>query len=98
MSLPSINLLYLTVSEIQPGQNFSRHPPIWTPWVKTKTPTFNDEVSKQDNSFNDQTMTLHDMTFHDMWGQNASYLYMWELQVIQASQETVEKYRLFFYI
>ena len=27
MSLPSINFLHLTVSEIQPGQTFSRHPP-----------------------------------------------------------------------
>ena len=35
MSLPSINFLHLTVSEIQPGQTFSRRPPIWTPWVKT---------------------------------------------------------------
>ena len=27
MSLPSINSLHLTVSEIQPRQTFSRHPP-----------------------------------------------------------------------
>ena len=27
MSLPSINFLHLTVSEIQPGQTFSRRPP-----------------------------------------------------------------------
>ena len=35
MSLPNINFLHLTVSEIQPGQTFSRRPPIRTPWVKT---------------------------------------------------------------
>ena len=43
MPLPSINFLHLTVSEIQPGQTFSRRPharppaqtPIQTPWVKT---------------------------------------------------------------
>ena len=35
MSLPSINFLHLTVSEIQPGQTFSRRLPIRTPWVKT---------------------------------------------------------------
>ena len=27
MSLPSINILHLTVSEIHPGQTFSRRPP-----------------------------------------------------------------------
>ena len=27
MSLPSMNFLHLTVSEIQPGQTISRHPP-----------------------------------------------------------------------
>ena len=35
MSLPSTNFLHLTVSEIQPGQTISDHPParppIWTP-------------------------------------------------------------------
>ena len=31
MSLLSINFLHLTVSEIQPGQTFSRYPPIQTP-------------------------------------------------------------------
>ena len=39
MSLPSMNFLHLTVSEIQPGQTFSRRPPtrprIRTAWVKT---------------------------------------------------------------
>ena len=40
MSLPSINFLNLTVSEIQPGHTFSprrppTRPPIRTPWVKT---------------------------------------------------------------
>ena len=39
MSLPSMNFLHLTVSEIQPGQTISRRPPaqppIRTPWVKT---------------------------------------------------------------
>ena len=35
MSLPRMNFLHLTVSEIQPGQTISRHPPIRTPWVKT---------------------------------------------------------------
>ena len=39
MSLPSMNFLHLTVSEIQPGQSISRQPPdrppIRTPWVKT---------------------------------------------------------------
>ena len=28
MSLPSMNFLHLTVSEIQPGQTISRHPPV----------------------------------------------------------------------
>ena len=31
MSLPSINFLHLTVSEIQPGQTISRHPPASPP-------------------------------------------------------------------
>ena len=39
MSLPSMNFLHLTVSEIQPGQTISRRPParppIRTPWMKT---------------------------------------------------------------
>ena len=36
MSLPSMNFLHLTVSEIQPGQLFpAARPPIRTPWVKT---------------------------------------------------------------
>ena len=37
MSLPSINFLHLTVSEIQPGQTFppAARPPIGAPWVKT---------------------------------------------------------------
>ena len=35
MSRPLMNLLHLTVSEIQPGQTISRRPPIRTPWVKT---------------------------------------------------------------
>ena len=35
MSLPSMNFLHLTVSEIQPRQTISRRPPIRTPWVKT---------------------------------------------------------------
>ena len=34
MSLPSINFLHLTVSEIQPGQTFSRRLPMRTPWGK----------------------------------------------------------------
>ena len=39
MSLPSINILHLRVSEIQPGQPFSRVPPTCPPirasWAKT---------------------------------------------------------------
>ena len=35
MSLPSINSLHLIVSEIRPGQTFSRRPLIRIPWVKT---------------------------------------------------------------
>ena len=31
MSLPSMNFLHLTVSEIQPGQTISRHPPAHPP-------------------------------------------------------------------
>ena len=38
MSLTSINFLHLTDYEIQPGQTFSRRPPIRTPWVKTIPP------------------------------------------------------------
>ena len=34
MSLPRINFLHLTVSEIQAGQTSSCRPPIWTPKVK----------------------------------------------------------------
>ena len=37
MSLPSINILHLMVSEIQPRQGFPTacRSPIWMPWVKT---------------------------------------------------------------
>ena len=45
MSLPSFNFLYLTVTEIQPGQTFSgTHPPVRTLWVKINYwPNFNNE-------------------------------------------------------
>ena len=37
MSLPRVNFLHVKVSEIQPGQTFTRRAwmPIQTPWVKT---------------------------------------------------------------
>ena len=35
IDLPSINILHLTVSEIQPGQAFFGHPPTEKPWSKT---------------------------------------------------------------
>ena len=43
MSLPSINFLHLTVSEIQPGQTFSRRPPSHPP---ARTPAHPDTMGE----------------------------------------------------
>ena len=74
MSLPSFNFLHLTVSEIEPGQDFQTQ----------------GHYSEGQRSNQDHTMALHTYTYYSMSNPNINFLLLSasEIQAVQSSSPT----------